>query len=207
MSFLRTLVPKMLLCLGLLAKGCTEQGGTSAEEHARRVIPDRQVEESKLVYHPERSQWTWKDHPFSGYAVTYFPDGKPKTRFGVLDGKKQHHVLQWYPDGHLKSSMFYQQGRLHGTKKMWTSDPNHYLVAHYRYSNGRPHGVQFKWYPTGELFKIMNLHHGRESGLQQAFRKNGARYANYEARKGRIFGMKKAKLCYSLVEEQVKNKE
>ena len=53
----------------------------------------------------------------------------------------------------------------------------------------------------------MQLNEGKEEGIQQAFRKNGVIYANYEARKGRIFGLKKAKLCYSLVNENVQTKK
>lgn len=44
---------------------------------------------------------------------------------------------------------------------------------------------------------------GREEGLQQAFRRNGYLYANYEARNGRIFGLKKAALCYGLEDENI----
>ena len=45
---------------------------------------------------------------------------------------------------------------------------------------------------------------GREEGLQQGFRKNGVVYANYEARDGRFYGLKKAKLCYGLEDENIK---
>ncbi|EPR68296.1 hypothetical protein [Cyclobacterium qasimii] len=45
---------------------------------------------------------------------------------------------------------------------------------------------------------------GREEGLQQAFRKNGELFANYEAKDGRIFGLKRAVLCVGLEDEVVK---
>ena len=48
---------------------------------------------------------------------------------------------------------------------------------------------------------------GQEEGLQQAFRKNGDLYANYEAKEGRIFGLKKAALCFGLQNEEIKTKK
>lgn len=44
---------------------------------------------------------------------------------------------------------------------------------------------------------------GMEEGIQQTFRKNGALYANYEAKEGRIFGLKKAALCYGLEDQSI----
>jgi len=93
---------------------------------------------------------------------------------------------------------------LHGDKKVWSQDSAHILLTHYTFQNGSAHGEQKKWYPTGELFKVLHLNMGKEEGIQQAFRKNGALFANYEAREGRIFGLKKAALCYGLEDEQVK---
>ena len=45
---------------------------------------------------------------------------------------------------------------------------------------------------------------GKEKGIQRAYRKNGALYANYEAKNGRIFGLKKASLCFGLEDQQIK---
>ena len=48
---------------------------------------------------------------------------------------------------------------------------------------------------------------GKEEGIQQAFRKNGDLYANYEAKNGRIFGLKKASLCFGLENQKIKNND
>ncbi|MEL6811026.1 MAG: membrane-binding protein [Bacteroidota bacterium] len=169
-------------------------------------VPDTLVEKSVLKYHPQTSIWTLNDSPYSGFAVSYYTDTILMEKFGILDGKKQHKSIQWYPDGHFKSVAEYDKGKLHGEKKIWSADSAHVLIALYNYYQGIPHGEQRKWYSTGELFKKMNLNRGKEEGIQQAFRKNGVLYANYEAREGRIFGLKKAKLCYSLKDENVQYK-
>lgn len=97
----------------------------------------------------------------------------------------------------------YKDGRLHGEKKVWSSDSSHVLIAQLNYSFGKAHGEQKKWYPTGEIFQKTNFNMGIEDGIQQAYRKNGDLYANYEAKNGRIFGLKKAALCYDLENEKI----
>lgn len=161
-------------------------------------VPDIIVNKSDLNYDKKNSLWTLNKELYSGYAVSYYPDSTLKEKFGILKGRKQNEAIQWYADGHFKHLANYHIGKSHGDKKTWSADSSHVLLAHLKYKDGKPHGAQTKWYPTGELFKKLNLNMGKEEGLQQAFRKNGALYANYEAKEGRIFGLKKATLCYSL---------
>jgi antitoxin component YwqK of YwqJK toxin-antitoxin module len=167
-------------------------------------IPANTIDLSELVYNNAVSLWTLDGRLFSGYAISLYPNGNIKQKFGIYQGKKQNEALDWYPDGHLKYSSNYHKGKLHGEKKAWTSDAPHRLISHLNYKMGRAHGIQKKWYATGEIYQILNLNMGKEEGIQQAFRKNGILYANYEAKKGRIFGMKKAALCYDLEDEEVK---
>lgn len=170
-------------------------------------VPETIAAKSALLYNHEISLWTLKDLPYSGFAVTYYADGSLMEKFGILEGKKQNESIQWYPDGHLKNVTTYHKGKMHGEKKIWSTDSIHVLIAHFNFDTGKAHGEQTKWYPTGELFKKLNLNKGREEGIQQAFRKNGALFANYEARAGRIFGLKKAALCFGLEDEQLNSKE
>lgn len=167
-------------------------------------IPEITIEKSALQYDHETSLWLLNGLPYSGYVVSYYPDNSLKEKIGMLHGKKQNKTIEWYPDRYFKNVSNYHEGKLHGEKKVWTRDSTHILIAHYNFYEGRAHGEQKKWYPTGELYKILNLNMGKEEGLQRAFRKNGALFANYEARKGRIFGLKKAALCYGLEGESIK---
>lgn len=167
-------------------------------------IPDTITMKSKLFYDTTKSAWTLNNNLYSGYLVDYYNNKLPKEKIGILNGKKHNLDIQWYADGHYKRITTYKNGKIHGDKKIWSSDIKHTLVAHYKFVSGKPHGEQKKWYVTGELFKKMNLNMGKEEGLQQAYRKNGSLYANYEAKKGRIFGLKKAELCYSLENEKIK---
>ena len=201
-----------VLILGMLLGSCTEKASTkisSTKNSATTLlnIPNKIVHKSELFYDTKKSIWTLKNQLYSGYAVTYYADSTLKEKFGILKGRKQHQAIHWYADGHYKHLTNYHNGKPHGDKKTWSTDSLHTLLVHLKYNNGKLHGKQIKWYPTGELFKKLNLNMGKEEGIQQAFRKNGALYANYEAREGRIFGLKKAKLCYSLEDENVQYKK
>ena len=166
-------------------------------------VPENTIDKSKLDYDNKVSLWTLNGENFSGYALSYFPDSSLKQRIGILDGRKQNETTDWYPDGQIKHSSFYHKGKLHGEKKTWIPGASHLLISQLQYTSGKLHGVQKKWYPTGEIFKVLNLNMGREEGLQQAFRKNGDLFANYEAKDGRIFGLKRAVLCVGLEDEVV----
>lgn len=166
-------------------------------------VPANTIALSKLNYNRKNSLWTLDGQLFSGHAVIHFPDSTLKSKTGILNGKKQNEATDWYPDGQVKQIANYHQGKLHGEKKTWSADAPHFLISHLQYYLGKAHGQQKKWYPTGEIFKIIHLEMGKEEGIQQAFRKNGNLFANYEARNGRIFGLKRAALCYELEEETV----
>ncbi len=198
----------MFVCI--LSIGCSEQKEKSSINRNTNLLlkaPETILLKSALHYDRKISIWMFNNQPYSGFAVSYYPDSRLKEKFGVLLGKKQNKYIQWYPDGHLKNVTDYHNGKLHGEKKIWSPDSLHILIAQLNYHKGKPHGEQKKWYPTGELFKKLNMNKGKEEGIQQAFRKNGALYANYEAKNGRIFGLKKAALCYGLEEENVRYKK
>ncbi len=196
----------LLIFIFLLAS-CSNSTEKSPSINAIKLsfeVPEKTVAKSTLQHNRQTSMWTLNEHPYSGFVESYYPDGSLMEKFGVLNGMKQNTFSQWYPDGHLKSVRNYHLGKLDGEKKMWSSDSAHILIAQFNFKEGRAHGVQKKWYPTGELYKKLNMVNGKEEGIQQAYRKNGVLYANYEARNGRIFGLKKAALCYGLENENLK---
>lgn len=171
-----------------------------------REIPDTIIDKSTLIYKASISRWMLNDKPYSGHVVRY-SENKLIERFSVLDGRKQNQSVHWFPDGHKQYLANYHEGLLYGEKKTWSADSSHILISHLNYVSGKAHGEQKKWYPTGELFKKLHLNMGREEGIQQAFRKNGDLFANYEAKNGRIFGLKKAALCFGLEDEKLQDEK
>lgn len=201
----------VIVLLGILASSCNNQKGTDADTlqpfgtvTQTLEIPNILIDKSKLEYDRSVSQWSLDGNLFSGYAVSYYTDTIIAEKIGILDGKKQNEFIQYFADGHPKHASNYHLGKLHGSKKSWSSDSSHILLSHLNYATGKLHGEQKKWYPTGELFKKLNMNMGREEGIQQAYRKNGKLFANYEAKSGRIFGLKKASLCYGIEDQTVK---
>jgi antitoxin component YwqK of YwqJK toxin-antitoxin module len=176
----------------------------SREENITSLkIQDTLVDINSLVYHRESSVWKTNNKIYSGYVVTTFENDSLKRKFGILNGKKQNADITWFQNGKIKSKANYHKGKLHGKKQVWSQDSLYTLIAEYNYHLGKVHGKQTKWYSTGELFQITNLQMGKEEGIQQAYRKNGALYANYEAKNGRIFGLKKASLCFGLKDQKI----
>lgn len=202
----------VVLSLSVLLTGCAEKRERKRSLTPNRIdtlltIPNRIVDASVLHYDNKTSLWTLNDQLYSGHTVSFYPGSMLKEKTGILNGRKQNQAIQWYPDGHFKQVANYHQGKLHGEKKVWSAESAHVLIAHLQYNAGKAHGEQKKWYPTGELFKKLNLNMGREEGIQQAFRKNGDLFANYEAKRGRIFGLKKAALCFGLEDEAIQYKK
>lgn len=192
----------------LLLAGCIEQSKPVKVQKkptstSGLVIPSTNIDRSEIYYSRKNSLWTLNGAVYSGYVTSYYPDSTLKQKFGVINGKKQNEASDWYPDGRLKFLATYHRGKLHGEKKKWNPDSSHTLVSHLNYHKGKLHGVQKKWYASGQIFKILHMDMGQEKGIQQGFRKNGRLFANYEAKEGRVFGLKKATLCYGLEEEKI----
>lgn len=199
----RVLIVFFGLFFSFCANRVEEEKTTPIPEIVSLTIPIDTVLVSALTYDTKTSIWSKGGKPYSGFAISHHPEGSKKQFFGIFAGKKQNKAKQWHVDGKLKQEAFYHLGKLHGEKKNWLADSTNTLISHLNYVHGKAHGVQRKWYPTGEIFKVMNLNMGKEEGMQRAYRKNGVIYANYEAKEGRAFGLKKAALCYGLEDENV----
>ena len=166
-------------------------------------IPNNIQNISSLKYNNSTSEWYFDGYLYSGFIVDYYDNKKIKLKMSVYQGKRQNKTEKWYSNGKLMEVSSYHNGKLNGEKKVWVFNNEQILISQLNYKLGKAHGEQRKWYPSGEIYKIMNFDNGIESGIQKAFRKNGALYANYEARVGRIYGLKKSKLCYSLENEEI----
>lgn len=192
------------VCVSCSSSDSTKKLAPKEEVVETLEVPETTVDKALLTYDRMISVWMHNGALFSGNAVSKFADGSLKERFGVLNGRKQNEAISWHPTGQVKNMAHFHLGKLHGEKKTWSEDSTHILIAHLNYVHGKAHGEQKFWYPTGEIFKIIHLEMGREEGIQQAFRKNGKLFANYEAKAGRIFGLKKAALCFGLEDQKLK---
>jgi len=159
----------------------------------------------EVFYNPEGGLWRSKldSSVVSGRITARYPNEKLHKHIPVIDGMKEGVVLTYFPSGQVMFSESYNKNRLDGKVQRWGMESGYQLIAQLNYKEGKLHGVQKKWYATGELHKLMYMAHGREEGLQRAYRKNGVLYANYEAKNGRVFGLRRTQLCFELDAENV----
>ena len=174
---------------------------TCGEKSERRIISALQVAKEQLVLKSIEGKWYYKGEPFNGYAVVNHANGTLAESVGYYNGKKEGLAQRWYADGLLSKQSYYKANRLDGLVRNWSPNPKAVLIVESNYQDGARHGVQKRWYPNGQLLRKTHFNSGKEEGLQQAWLENGKIYINYEARNGRTFGLRKAKLCYELDKE------
>jgi len=165
------------------------------------VIDSAEVLKNELVLNQVEGKWYHQGQPFNGYSLKYHSDGTLGERLGFYNGKREGIAKRWSQNGVLRVEYHYKQNRLDGSYKSWWE--NGLLDSEVNYVNGKKSGIEKKWYPTGQLAKERHLVRGSEEGLQKAWLKNGKLYVNYEAKNGRIFGMRRANSCYQLKDETV----
>lgn len=195
------LIKIILLAAAALISACAHDTRIPEEEPHVVEIPEIEVIKEDLELRPLEGRWYWNDKPFNGYAMRCYTDGNTAESILFLKGKKEGEALKWYQDGVLMKKAFYKANRLHGEIRSWWPDGSPASTLNYK--NGSKDGEQKSWYPNGQLSRKTNFNMGLEEGMQQAWLENGKIYVNYEAKNGRTFGLRKAKLCYELKDEIV----
>lgn len=143
----------------------------------------------------------YKGQIFTGIAKSFYPSGSVAEMIEYSRGKKNNLYKKYFEDGTQSYEAQYREGKKSGISKSWWSNGN--LRSESNFKEGKPDGLQKQWYKSGAKFKILNLVKGLEEGRQQSWRENGKVYSNYQAINGRIFGLKRANLCYKLDAEEV----
>jgi antitoxin component YwqK of YwqJK toxin-antitoxin module len=167
-------------------------------------IKDTEVLKESLVLRPVEGKWYYHDEPFSGFATIY-NNAQKIEKTGYFKGKREGISQKWYDNGTLKSQTYYKANNKEGTEKTWSIYGHQ--VSESNFVDGIANGEQLKWHSNGLLAQKQNIIDGKESGQQQAWLTNGKIYVNYEAKNGRIFGLKKANLCYELDNEIIQYKD
>ncbi len=159
------------------------------------------ISQDSLKLHPNEGLVYHKDNVFTGTSVFFDENETKRISIDYLQGKKHGIYKKWFENGRLSFEAQFSQGKQHGLTQTWWR--NGQLRSKSQYQEGMAHGVQLQWYKSGAKFKRQNLVKGQEQGLQQSWRENGKLYNNYEAKNGRIFGLKRANLCYELENEYI----
>jgi len=202
---MKTLIVIFLLYLTCLSctesKFCKTDTSNALTEENNIIIDTTKVLKEKLVLHPTEGKWYYHDQPYSGYSLKFHFNDTLSEKIGYYMGKREDIAKKWSENGTLRIESYYKQNRLEGVYKTWWE--NGVLASQSYYKNGVKHGLVKEWYTTGQLAKERRLIDGKEEGLQKAWLENGKLYINYEAKNGRIFGMRRANSCYQLENESV----
>ncbi|GGG59119.1 toxin-antitoxin system YwqK family antitoxin [Bizionia arctica] len=198
-----------LLFYSVFLMGCnsTTHKKNTATSNFNKVQIDttRIINKDSLILNGNTGVWTYNQTPFTGFAVQFYANNSLKEKTGFFNGKKEGVYHVWFDNGELKLESNYNQNSLEGSYKSWWI--NGVLASETNYVEGKKQGEERHWFSTGKISKIRNLLNNQEDGLQQAWLENGKLYVNYEAKDGRIFGMRRANSCYQLKDEVVIRKE
>jgi len=159
------------------------------------------INKDSLFLDGNKGVWYNKNKAYTGYSVRYHRNDTLMEKIWYQKGKKEGIARTWFSNGCLKSEYKYKANRLNGEYIAYWENGVKGTEAYYE--NGKLHGLEIKWHQSGMIAKKRQLVYGQESGIQKAWLKNGKLYVNYEAKNGRIFGMKRANSCYALEDEIV----
>ena len=190
-----------ILLIVLFFPQCKETAEIKETSDKDITIDRLEVAKEDLVLNQVEGKWYYHGQPFNGYSLRHHKSGILAEKIGYYEGKREGIAKKWSENGVLRVVSNYLNNRLSGSYKSWWE--NGVLAQEAEYLGGVLNGVEKKWYPTGELAKLRQLVGGKEEGLQKAWLQNGKLYVNYEAKNGRIFGMRRANSCYKLENEVV----
>ncbi|MFK7906463.1 MAG: toxin-antitoxin system YwqK family antitoxin [Chitinophagales bacterium] len=201
-----------MLCLFLFIAGLSScNGGLSTFSQdikkEEKVAYKLFVSKNELDLRPNEGLVYHVNKPFTGTSFSFYHDEKTDTAEVIqyFNGKKHGYQKKWFEGNMLSFEAQYSHGKLNGKVKTWWK--NSLIRSESNYEKGISQGLQLQWYKSGMKFKERNLVAGKEEGLQRAWRENGKIYNNYEAKNGRIFGLKRSSLCYELEDEIIQYKE
>ena len=189
-----------LSLLLLFSPGVKESKGSSLDHDATEVVLV-EIHEKNLSLHPNEGLMYMGMTAFTGAGVNYYANGELAQRTEYLNGKRNGLLQKWFEDGSIAFEANYLENKLNGPVKSWWSNGN--IRSSGNFIEGKSNGLQKQWYSSGVKFKEMYLVAGKEEGMQRAWRENGKTYVNYEAKNGRIYGLKRANLCFELDDETV----
>lgn len=100
------------------------------------------------------------------------PDGYWREVFYInKDGVKNGKYLKYFANGNLWDSCNYKMGKLHGERKIYSSDG--FLEIREQYVNGIIHGPYRVYYPDGTLKLEQSYNNGVLEGISLAYYPSG----------------------------------
>ena len=124
--------------------------GTEDKQVTIKSLQKRGEDGNQLYYLPNQ------EVPFTGKAVSYYPNGRKMTEISYKDGKQDGLKSHWYESGQKWVERNYKDGKMHGLYTMWYENGQWRRTGNHM--NGKMVGIWTHWYENGqqrdELFYI-----------------------------------------------------
>ena len=139
----------LLLVLALSILGCKESEPRKTYKIALAdnkpiVISSVEVLKEVLVLNGNKGKWYYKEKPFNGYSLKYYPNGTLEEKWGFYNGKREGIAKRWTQNGTLQIESYYKNNRLTGEYKTWWE--NDTLASLSYYEDGAKEGEDKQWY-------------------------------------------------------------
>ena len=101
----------------------------------------------------------------------------------ILDAET-YIVRRYYNSGKLYFQYEYQNGKLHGTNKVWYE--NGQIRYQHKCQNGKLHGIWKYWHKNGKLWWQHKYQNGELHGTSKEWDKNGQLWHQQEFQNGKL---------------------
>lgn len=160
----------------------------------------QEVELSSNSLNQEGATLKFKNLPFNGFVVSYWPNGNVRSKTGYLNGKREGESNIRNEDGKLLELRFYKSNKKVNKHEGWW--PNGNKKFEYTFVDGFHHGAFLEWQNDGKPYKVFNYEMGQEIGAQKMWDSDGGIRANYVVKNGHRYGLIGLKNCKSVSDEK-----
>lgn len=122
--------------------------------------------EGTLIFNPATN-----DKVRTGVWKCWYPNGKLKSNVFYVNGLEQGVATSWYMDGTIHSETCYENGLMHGYSRLWNGSG--VLCNEYNYRNGKLHGLSREWFKSGQIASETELRDGVLDGIDREWWLNG----------------------------------
>lgn len=102
-----------------------------------------------------------------------YPNGLEAKRETYVAGQLSGEVLEWYPDGSLKSRAFWEGGKRVGEWTSYHQGPDAAIMEQSTYEDDKIVGTFKAFYPSGQLYMEVPHVDGKPEGTQRAYYASG----------------------------------
>jgi antitoxin component YwqK of YwqJK toxin-antitoxin module len=124
--------------------------------------------------------------PFTGKAVKYHKNGRPKGEYPLENGKFHGRIMEWYANGNKQRVIEYRWGKKHGISKGWFSSGCKSYVC--RFKDDYRDGKNDSWYKNGQIKITSTFKKGKLDGRLVKYFENGEKQEQAEYKNDILHG-------------------